>query len=126
FAAHSALPEVSYTAGLPSRFFFFYHTAPTETSTLSLHDALPILLEHGAAAVRRRARAPGPHHGHRPGRDHRGAPPRHRPAVRRAGAVVPVGARSVAAAAAVRSGRRAGAPQGVRLGGSRRRRPAGS
>src|SRR5947208_13616256 len=29
---------------LPSSFFFFYDTAPTEIYTLSLHDALPISL----------------------------------------------------------------------------------
>src|SRR5256886_17061018 len=36
---------------LPSRFFFFNDTATTEIYTLSLHDALPIVL---VLAVRRR------------------------------------------------------------------------
>src|SRR2546430_16713961 len=34
-----------------SRFFFFNDTATTEIYTLSLHDALPILLELDAAAL---------------------------------------------------------------------------
>src|SRR5690606_40110244 len=37
---------------LYSRFFFFYHTATTEIYTLSLHDALPILIRPPLAQPR--------------------------------------------------------------------------
>src|SRR2546422_9121683 len=37
-------------SGLTSSFFFFNDTATTEIYTLSLHDALPILLGRGAEA----------------------------------------------------------------------------
>src|SRR5258706_14832595 len=41
-------PEIAFTLPLPPRpiFFFFNDTATTEIYTLSLHDALPILLFH--------------------------------------------------------------------------------
>src|SRR5258708_26834116 len=52
---------------LPSTFFFFNDTATTEIYTLSLHDALPISLEHDhtraperqfACSIRLRVRGP--------------------------------------------------------------------
>src|SRR3989441_9799055 len=43
-------PAIRCTAA--SLFFFFNDTAPTEISTLSLHDALPILLGGGQKEVK--------------------------------------------------------------------------
>src|SRR3989449_773366 len=45
-------------------FFFFNDTATTEISTLSLHDALPILLrqDHGEPRTRHNAQGPGARH----------------------------------------------------------------
>src|SRR5437763_9528336 len=43
----------------PFFFFFFKHTSPTEISTLSLHDALPISLLLDGGAFRLRAHVRG-------------------------------------------------------------------
>src|SRR5690349_23426676 len=48
-------------------FFFFNDPAPTEIYTLSLHDALPISLQHGHARQRQRRRDQPP----RPGQGQR-------------------------------------------------------
>src|SRR5262249_60122564 len=42
-------------------FFFFNDPAPTEISTLSLHDALPISRDGRRRLARRRPRAPAAH-----------------------------------------------------------------
>src|SRR2546425_11775039 len=63
---HSSLP--------PSSFFFFFNdTATTEIYTLSLHDALPIFLPEGGAALRRALRVvPAECHAEDRERSHRG------------------------------------------------------